>query len=303
MKVCVLGIAAGGGLPQWNCRCQNCLHARRLSNNKFQSSHASIAISASGHSWTIINPTPDITSQIERFACLQPRHGLRSTPIKSVLLTDGELDHTLGLLSLRQGSGLDIYAPNIVIDILTGDFPVKRVISSYASHKWIKLTDGQLIKLDDESLGLTAIAVGTKLPRYTIGQKTDQNATFAYLIEDMNSGKKLLYAPSVQHWTQALNQAAKEADCIMMDGTFWTDDELVKLGISDHKASDMGHISLSAQPGQEGILGKLSRLSDKETFLVHINNTNKIFMSDSDETKILHEHGIALAPEGCEIFV
>jgi pyrroloquinoline quinone biosynthesis protein B len=300
VRVCVLGISAGGGLPQWNCRCQNCLHVRSLAVDKFYHSHASVAVSASGHSWCIINPTPDVTNQIERFACLQPRQGRRSTPIRSVLLTDGELDHTLGLLSLRQGSDLDVYAPDIVVNILSTDFPVKRVVSSYASHKWIKLTDGQQIELEDEALKVTSIAVGTKLPRYAIGQKSAKNATFAYFLEDTISSKTLLYAPSVQLWTEAFDQAARQADCIMIDGTFWTDDELVKLGISERTASDMGHLSLS---GQEGILSKLSALPATESFLVHINNTNRILINDSEESRLLQEHGIGLAPANTEILV
>ncbi len=300
MRVCVLGISAGGGLPQWNCRCRNCLHVRSLTGDKFYHSHASVAVSASGHSWCIINPTPDVTHQIERFSYLQPRQGRRSTPIKSVLLTDGELDHTLGLLSLRQGSALHVYAPDIIIDILSTDFPVKRIVNSYANHKWTELTDGQQIELEDEAIKVTAIAVGTKLPRYTTGQKAANNATFAYFLEDSSSGKTLLYAPSVQLWTEAFDQAARHADCLMIDGTFWTDDELVKLGISERTASDMGHLSLT---GHDGILSKLSALPATESFLVHINNTNRILINDSEESRLLQEHGIGLAPANTEILV
>ena len=300
MRVCVLGISAGGGLPQWNCRCQNCLHVRSLAGEKFYHSHASIALSASGHSWCIINPTPDVTTQIEQFSCLQPRHGRRSTPLKSVILTDGELDHSLGLLSLRQGSSLDIYASDVVVDLLSTDFPVKRIVSSYAKHKWIKLTDGQQFILEDEGLKITTIALGTKLPRYAIGKKSAKNATFAFYVEDFLSGKTLLYAPSVQTWSETFDKAAGKADCIMIDGTFWTDDELVKLGISDRTASDMGHLALS---GHEGIIDKLSSLTNTESFLVHVNNTNRILIGNSEENTVLEKHGIAIAPANTEIIV
>lgn len=300
MRVCVLGISAGGGLPQWNCRCPNCLNIRELSGAKFYHSHASIALSGSGHSWCLINPTPDVTGQIERFSCLQPRQGRRSTPLKSVFLTDGELDHTLGLLSLRQGSALDVYAPDVVVNVLSTDFPVKRIVSAYANHKWKKLTDGQTVELEDEGLKVTAITVGTKLPRYATGQKTANNATFAYYVEDNSSNKALLYAPSVQVWSEPFNQAAQKADCIMIDGTFWTDDELVKLGISEKTASDMGHLSLS---GHKGILSKLSALKDTESFLVHVNNTNRILMEGSEENQLLQKHGLSIAPANTEILV
>lgn len=300
MRVCVLGISAGGGLPQWNCRCANCLTARNRGDEKLFHSQASIAVSASGRHWCLINAAPDITQQIERFHSLQPRVGMRSTPITTVFLTDAELDHTLGLLALRQNSVLNIYAPHIVVDSLTNSFPLRRIVKNYATHCWRGLNDEEQIILDDEGLRVTVISVGTKLPRYVKGSHVGKDATVAYFVEDMQSGSTLLYAPSVQQWTERLESASKLAHCIMIDGTFWSDDELIQLHISDRTASDMGHLPLT---GHDGILNKVAKSPAKNKFLVHVNNTNNILSTGSKENQVLMDHGVRVAPERCEIIV
>ena len=300
MRICVLGISAGGGLPQWNCRCENCLDARGRGDERFHHSHASIAVSGSGKSWCLINPTPDITNQIERFKCLHPKSGIRSSPIPSVFLTDGELDHTLGLLPLRQGARFDIYAPKVVAEILSNDFPVRRVVNSYAEHRWKTIAGGQRIHLEREGLRISVISAGTKLPRYVAGQKSGIDATVAYYIEDIKSGSSLLYAPSLQKWTEAIDDAAKKAHCVMIDGTFWKDDELIAYGITDRSGIDMGHLPLA---GEDGILENLANSPAQIKYLVHVNNTNRILLRSSNESKMLSEHKVSLAPERSEIVI
>lgn len=299
MRVCVLGISAGGGVPQWNCRCENCRDVRSRGEG-FHQSHASIAVSGSGRSWCLINSTPDITNQIERFKSLHPRTGMRSSPITSVFLTDGELDHTLGLLLLRQGARLDVYATGVVVDILSKDFPVRRLVNSYADHRWKKLVGGQQIHLEREGLKISVISAGTKLPRYVQGQKSAIDATVAYYIEDLRSASSLFYAPSLQEWTDTIDAAAKKATCVMVDGTFWSDDELISYGIADLKAKDMGHLPLD---GKDGILSKLANSTAPGKYLVHVNNTNRVLRSSSVERKMLLDQQISLAPERNEIII
>lgn len=287
MQICVLGTAAGGGLPQWNCRCRQCQAAR---NGQIPGRmHSSLAISTDRKSWFILNATPDITHQINGHTQLHPRVGKRSTPIGGVLLTDGELDHTVGLLMLRQNSSLSIYATQQVLDLLATTFPVRQIVSKFTRHRWVSIHPNQSFMLTDY-LQVTPLPVGSKLPRYAGLGKRAFGAVVAYQVQDTKTGQTIVYAPSIECWDDGLDEACKSADCVFIDGTFWSEEEMKGVGIG-MPAAEMGHLTLS---GDNAIISKLcGNGRGNRRYLVHINNTNPILIS-SAERHILEDLGIVV---------
>ncbi len=297
MRICVLGTAAGGGLPQWNCRCDQCQSARAKTISPRL--HSSIALSAAGSQWFIINATPDVTRQIESCRPLQPRVGMRSSPIAGVVLTDAELDHCTGLLSLRQDSSLKIFATESVLNTLSDEFPVKQINSQYARHDWIRIEPSQSRLIDDDAMLLTAIAVGTKLPRFTKGAKRAEHAVIACLIEDLNTGAKLVYAPTVEVWSAELESALADANCILIDGTFASEHEMQSVG-NERSAFQFGHIPLNSA---NGVCARIAQSKAKYKFLTHINNTNPILLDNSTERNRLEICGVTIPSDFTELTI
>lgn len=298
MRVIILGSAAGGGLPQWNCGCKNCDAARRHGPGRTQSS---VAISADGEQWVILNASPDLRVQVAAQPALWPR-APRATPIQAVALTDGEIDHTLGLLLLREAtSPLPVYAPAGVAALLGEEWPLFRVLSAYAGVEPRTLADGRAVRLADRAgttLGIscTAVPLVRRPPRYA----RDPGArTFdvGLRLRDERTGGTLAYIPTAGAVDEAVRSVASGADLLLFDGTFWSDGELRAAGAEAPPAREMGHLPVG---GAGGSLELLPRLNAKRTVFVHINNTNPMLCRASAERTQVEAAGIVVGDDGME---
>lgn len=294
----ILGTAAGGGFPQWNCACAGCGEARYGSAQRRL--HACAALSATGESWTLINAPPDIAAQIEQFEELKPGPGLRDTKLRGVILTDAEMDHTIGLLVLREQSALQIYCTATVRTALHRNFPIDSLLQNYASLSWNTLECETSFAIENGAISLTAFLAGQKNPRYVNESANGETEWVIGLkIVDTGSGRSVVYAPALETWSNSLSTALVECDAAFVDGTFWSENEMSGLGISGRTATECGHIPLS---GQGGLLEYLSSLQGKPNInLVHINNTNPLLRSSHEISQL--PKGVRLATEGMLIEV
>jgi pyrroloquinoline quinone biosynthesis protein B len=296
----VVGVAAGGGYPQWNCACPLCRRARENGPTSRGQLHASLALSATGKNWYLVNATPDVRFQIESFPSLHPGPGLRETRLRGILLTDAELDHSIGLLILREGSTLNVHGASAVLASLAEQFPVSKIIQSYARFHWHEVKLNQEFLIDDGGLRVRAFPLGAKRPRYTVGSGVDGDWVIGYRFEDVRTGGSAVYAPGIEAWSDELSAELDGADCAFVDGTFWSEGEMIHLGVSTLTASAMGHIPIS---GAGGSLEHLSALRTRRKILVHINNTNPILDELSQERRFLSASGIEVGWDGMELEV
>jgi len=293
----ILGTAAGGGYPQWNCACRMCRQARSQSVGVNSRLHASVALSPDRQHWYLVNATPDVHLQIESYSALHPGPGLRDTPLRGVLLTDAELDHTIGLLVLREGTPLDIFGTRPVLQALSNEFPLQPILSTYAPFRWIEVNPSQSFMVDDR-VQVTAFPVGVKRPRYAADSDAEGDWVIGYRFEDTRSKGVLVYAPAVEQWTHELQSELMGADCALIDGTFWTDDEMQRMETGSHTAAEMGHIPVS---GSGGSLERLASCRARRTIYIHINNTNPILDENSPEHRLIIESGLEVGRDGLEI--
>jgi pyrroloquinoline quinone biosynthesis protein B len=300
MHIIILGSAAGGGVPQWNCGCPNCAEARNRGAERTQSS---VAVSADGERWVILNASPDLRTQLAAHSPLwPPPASKRGSRIAAVVLTDGEIDHTLGLLLLREsGARLPVYAPAGVTALLGDQWPVYRVLSGYSGVDARPLEEGRASALTDGAgvtLGLccSATAVARRPPRYARSAPT---ATFdvGLRINDERTGGTFAYVPTAAGVDDSVRRIATGADVLMFDGTFWSDDELRHAGADAPSAREMGHLPIG---GRGGSLELLPSLGAKRTVYVHINNTNPILSPASHERKQVQAAGIVVGEDGME---
>lgn len=298
MYLRVLGSAAGGGYPQWNCACPLCQLSRTDRSRSEPRSHDSLAISATGKNWYLVNASPDVRFQIDSFPAIHPGPGLRETPLRGVLLTDAELDHTTGLLLLREGARLDVFATRAILNALSNRFPVRQVIANYADFQWIELKTGEPFTLDDGTIQAEAFSTGRKRPRYVEADDPAIDWVIGYRFQDLQSGRVAVYAPAIESWTPELENVMNRANCVFVDGTFWSADEMVNTGIGRLTAKDMGHIPIS---GTTGSAIRLAALSCARKILIHINNTNPILDNHSQQYSELISRGIELGTDGMEI--
>ncbi|MBV9922057.1 MAG: pyrroloquinoline quinone biosynthesis protein PqqB [Pseudonocardia sp.] len=294
MLLRVLGSAAGGGSPQWNCGCPVCAAVR--SRPQLARTQSSVAVSAEGRRWFLINASPDVHAQIEAFPGLQP-HGDRTTPLQAVLLTDAELDHTLGLLLLREANGLRLYTTAAVHKTLCDGSGVLRTLARYCPVEWQAVVPGTDVQLS-EGLSCRAFDVPTT-KRDRFGTGTDHGRVVGYRLTDQRGGI-LVYLPGVQALTPALRAEIEGCDCLLIDGTCWRDDELVRLGLASKTAREMGHLPIS---GPDGSLAQVRSLDVGRTIFVHMNNTNPILIPDTPERRVLEESGVEVAVDGLEVEV
>ncbi|MBO9609384.1 MAG: pyrroloquinoline quinone biosynthesis protein PqqB [Paenibacillaceae bacterium] len=302
----VLGSAAGGGYPQWNCACPGCRRARAGDPSARGRSHDSLAVSPDGTRWALLNASPDIAFQSEAHPCLHPGPSFRGSPIQAILLTDAELDHTSGLLQLRQGASMDVYATKPVLGALDDGFPVRRIVEPYASFRWHETRPEEYFPLFGGQLSVCAFDLGDKPPRYVSANPLREAGrhrepwSVGYRIADRSTGGVAVYAPGVEAWSQSLEHFLDGADCIFMDGTFWVGDELRKLDISELLASDMGHLPV-AGPG--GSAERFARSPARRKVYIHINNSNPMLLEDSSERQTLAGLGIEIGFDGMEMEV
>jgi len=291
----VLGAAAGGGFPQWNCGCPQCRAVRDGSRPCRSRTQSSVAVSADYRRWFLLNASPDIRAQIESFPALHPR-GVRDSPLQSVLLTDAELDHTLGLLLLREAGDLAVHATAAVHETLCRGTSLLQTLGAYAHVEWRPVATGVEVALAN-GLSYRAFPVPTnKRARFEIGAGED--GVVGYRITDGHTGRALVYVPGAQRLTASVRTHLEGCACLLFDGTCWQDDELIRLGIAAKTSRDMGHLPIS---GADGSLKQLAPLPIEHKVYIHINNTNPILFEDAPERRIVEEHGLEVAADGLEL--
>ncbi|WFB10947.1 pyrroloquinoline quinone biosynthesis protein PqqB [Streptomyces sp. LX-29] len=299
MLLRVLGTAAGGGLPQWNCACPGCSGARAHPRRRRR--HASLAVQAAEGRWYLINATPDIGDQIEEFPELRPGPGPRQTPVAGVLLTDAELDHTLGLARLREADSLRILCTAQVRTALLDGLRLGAALTPYVRLDWRRIggRDGSLAV--DSPLAVSAIPVSGKRPRYAAdvpaARGGDDGWVVALRLHDHTTGRSLVYAPALAAWPDAFQDAVAEADCVIVDGTFWAEEEPLDRGFSTRTASAMGHLPID---GPDGTARRLARLPGRRLY-THLNNTNPLTDPTAPQHKRLEAQGIEVAADGMVI--
>lgn len=306
MNIQILGSAAGGGFPQWNCNCRNCQGVRTGQIDAQPRTQSSIAIrGADPCAWTLINASPDILTQLRMTPQLQPARSNRDTGIRNVLLTDSQVDHTTGLFMLREHTQpWPVWCTDNVFADLTEGNPLLRVLQHYCGVDRQRIPmDGRCFTLDGaEDLRWQAIPLIGKPAPYSARRKAPEPGDVIGLsIEDTRSGQRLFYAPGLASIEPHVFELMRDAHCVLVDGTFWSEDEMLQMGVGRKRASDMGHLP---QSGADGMISWLDRLpTATRRVLIHINNTNPILLEDSPERRLLRAHDIEVAYDGMEIIL
>ena len=303
MQLRVLGSAAGGGFPQWNCNCPNCDGFRRGTLQAQARTQSSIAVSANGQEWLLVNASPDVLAQIRANPKLQPARAVRDSGIAAVLLMDAQIDHVTGLLMLRErASPLPLLATAEVLSDLSEGFPITRILSHYCGIQALPLQpDGGPQAVPGlPGLAVWPVILSSKPPPYSpFRNRPRPGDNIGLVIENLDSRARVFYAPGLGEVTPALLALMAQCQVVLVDGTFWTEDEMQRLGLSKKSAADMGHLP---QSGPHGMISQLDRLpSGVRKILIHINNTNPILQEDSAEREVLAEHGIEVAWDGLDL--
>ena len=305
MQIRLLGTAAGGGVPQWNCNCPVCREARAEDRRVEPRTQSSVAVSADGRSWFLLNASPDLRAQIETFLPLQPPSGVtRGSPIQAVLLTNADLDHSLGLLLLREGQKIPVHASAAVRESLTVGISLSQAIAAFCGIEWIEppFEDQPLRNMDGSESGLAyqAVSLSGRAPRFALPTARQTNHVVGYRIVDRKTGGGLLFLPDVTSLDPGLASRLADCDVLLFDGTFWAEDEMASCGAGSLRASSMGHIPISGAGGSLQVLG---RLDVKHKVYVHINNTNPILMEGSPEQAAVLAAGCAVGRDGMEFAI
>lgn len=303
LRVVVLGAAAGGGVPQWNCGCPVCAAARE-DHPELRSTQASIAISADDAHWFLINASPDLRQQLIATPQLHPR-SLRHSPITGVILTNGEVDAVAGLLSLREGSKFTIYAHQRVLAILKDNSIFNVLGETNVRRQPIVIDEAFEPRLPDGSpsgIEVLPFAVAGKGAWYLEGKAhpADDGAgdTIGLRIGDKATGKHFYFIAACAHLTPELEARLKGAPLIFFDGTLWRDDELIVAGLGSKTGQGMGHISMS---GENGAIAAMADLGIERKIFLHINNSNPVLLRDSTERAIAEGAGWQIPADGTEI--
>jgi pyrroloquinoline quinone biosynthesis protein B len=268
VRVRVLGSAAGGGYPQWNCHCRVCDAAR--AGESRPRTQSSLAIRGDDGPWFLVNASPDLRQQLE---LLERPDGVRASPVAGVLLTDAEIDHTAGLLLMRESaSPIRVYGDAGIERALSGT--VLRMLERFCGVDW------RALPLEGSSLAVEPFEV------------SDDQTGFVF----RDGGATVTYAPGLARLDDEVVDRLAASDVVLVDGTFWHDDDLARLGISERTAADMGHVPLTG-----GTLEMLAGLERPRKILVHINNTNPILLEDSPEREAVVRAGVEVAYDGLEV--
>jgi pyrroloquinoline quinone biosynthesis protein B len=301
LRVRVLGSAAGGGFPQWNCGCDNCREARAGGHGLRARTQESIAVSGDGEAWFIINASPEIRAQIESFEGLWPR-AKRHSPIAGILFSNGDLDHCLGLLSLRESHPLVAHATAAMRDGFRQGNVLYRTLERFQGQiDWRVLALGEEQALGNEAtrLRVTAVPIAGNLPLHLKGLRAAvAEDNVGYVIRDERTGGRLAYLSGVAAPSPELERACADADVIFFDGTFWTSDELIAAGLGTRRAEDMSHWPIS---GPGGSLQFLARQRARRKIFIHVNNTNPILRDGSPARAEVARSGVEVAEDGLEL--
>jgi len=307
MKIKILGSGAGGGLPQWNCNCANCTHARDGTGDVTPRTQSSIAVSEDGIDWILINASPDLLAQLRANPELQPARSIRDTGIAAVLLIDAQIDHVAGLLMLRERStALPIYACAPVFADLSSGLPLIPLLEHYCGVEQHAITlDEPFAIAPLNGIRFTAIPIDSKAPPYSPRRsEAVPGDNIALLIENEATGARAFYAPGLASVSDAVREAMCSAQLVLVDGTFWTATEMIDLGLSTKHAGDMGHLAQCGHGGLPGMVQWLDSLpAATRKVLIHVNNTNPILDPHSPEYAVLRARGIDVACDGMQFQV
>jgi len=301
VQIIVLGSAAGGGFPQWNCRCPNCRLAWAGDPRVAPRTQSSVAVSTDGHDWVLVNASPDLRQQIMATPALHPREAQRHTPIRSVVLTNGDVDHVAGLLTLRERQPFALYASPSLLETLARD-PIFDVLDpTLVARRPMALDQAS----DVAGLRVTPFAVPGKVPLFLetdevqVGLETDMTVG----LDIAANGRRAVYVPGCAAVTAGLLDRIAGADLLLFDGTTYTDGEMVDLGLapegfSPKTAARMGHVAMS---GPSGSLAALNGARVGSRVYLHINNTNPVLVEGSPERGAVEAAGWRVAHDGMEI--
>jgi pyrroloquinoline quinone biosynthesis protein B len=304
MRIRVLGSGAGGGFPQWNCNCRNCAGWRSGRIRAHARTQSSIAVSgADPTAWVLVNASPDILGQLQANPILQPGRSERDTAITGIVLVDGQIDHTTGLFMLRESPRpWPVWCTDSVFADLTHGNPILNVLTHYCGveRNRIDPSGAEFIVAGVADLRWRALALSGKPAPFSPNRESPvPGDNIALMIQDANSPRRAFYAPGLGEMDEPIWEAMHTAACVLVDGTFWTDDEMVRAGVSNKTARAIGHLP---QSGPGGMIEWLDRLpKTTRRILIHINNTNPILDEDSAERAELARRGIEVASDGMEI--
>ena len=294
LRIRILGAAAGGGLPQWNCDCSNCKRARRGEIPSLTQS--SLAVSADGRHWALLNASPDIRVQFAAFPALHPM-GLRVSPVVSVALTNGDIDHVAGLLALREAQPFTLFGTAGILEVIGSN----RIFDALAAG----IVDRCPVALEEPfelapGLGATLVSVPGKVPLYLEGEfvVTDREGEETVGVELRAGGRTAFYIPGCARMTGRLAARLTGADLVMFDGTVWQDDELIRAGVGTKTGARMGHMAMS---GPDGSIAAFAALGVRRRIFVHMNNTNPVLDPASPERSAVEAAGWIIGSDGMEI--
>ena len=302
MKIEILGSSAGGGLPQFNCNCNNCKGYRLGKSTIKRRTQSSITISEDGENWVLFNTSPDILEQINNSPFLQPKKE-RETKIKAIIFIDAQIDHTTGLLMLREGCPHEVYCTKEVHEELNTSFPIFKMLEHWngGGIKYNEISaNKQLFEIpvmpNHEFYALCSIS---NAPPYSIHRNHPRNGdNIGVTVVNKTTKKRLFYIPGLGIIKQHIIDEMKKADVLLIDGTLWTNDEMIKNGFSQKLGTEMGHIPLS---GKNGLIKVLDGMPKVRKILIHINNTNPILDESTKEYAELMSHGIEISYDGMSI--
>jgi len=311
LRILVLGAAAGGGFPQWNCNCAACRRARAGDPDAIPSHQASVAVTGDGEHWFVLNAAPDLRQQINENHQLHPRHGLRSSPVAGVVVTNGDIDAITGLLDLREGTAFSVYGHERVLRVLRANSVFNVLDANLVSRRELPLDRTiPLLLADGAPSGLTVetFAVPGKVALYLedlskgadAGYGSEPGDTVGLHIREEKGGGDMFFISSCARMTPEIAARLKGAPLVFFDGTLWTDDEMIKAGMGGKTGSRMGHMCMS---GPDGTIAAFRDLDVKRKVFVHINNSNPALLGDSPERAELEAAGWEVGYAGMEMTV
>lgn len=307
MKIHVLGAAAGGGYPQWNCNHPNSRRARSNDPAAKQRTQSSIAVSADGEDWFLFNASPDLRQQINDNDILQPKRDLRHSPIQGVVLTNADVDHVAGLLNLRESQPLTVYGTHRVLDVLKANTIFNVLNPEFVNREAMKLDEPvELKKTDGTAAGIRVIpfAVPGKVALWLEDASKGDNFgsveedTIALEVRDASDSTRFFYVPACARMTPELAERLRGAELVFFDGTLWVDDEMIRDGVGVKTGQRMGHMSNS---GSDGSIAALRDLDIQRKVFIHINTTNPILLDDSDERREVEAAGWEVSYDGMKL--
>jgi len=308
MIIKVLGSGAGGGFPQWNCNCRNCVAVRAGTPGFKARTQSSLAVSRDGASWALLNASPDLRQQIAQTPALHadPKLGLRHSPIKAVVLTNGDVDHIIGLINLREAQPFSIYGTSRVLDIVKSNTVFQVLAEPLVPRIALPLDKPTPIKGAGIDLGLTveAFAVPGKVALYledaSAGEDwgTQEGDTIGLKVTDPSSKTSFFYIPGCATIDDQLHARLKGASVVFFDGTLFTDNEMIEQGLLNKTGARMGHISMS---GAAGSISTFSQLGVGRLIYVHINNSNPALDENSAARKSIEGAGWEVGYDGLEV--